>query len=171
MSFALSSFAPFYSDLNPFIDAKHAQFLNADMPLEITLRKDNDTDVHSVEDEQLIAYIPFTQSVKMHEIRIRAPQDGTQPSRVLIFLNKKNMSFNDVGYTTPTQAFTLSPEHWKNGVCTMLLKPVLFHNVQFLTIFVDDNVGHSDSTTITSMQFLGSTVGDMNVKALKKCVT
>eukprot|EP01096_Ripella_sp_DP13-Kostka_P000713 TRINITY_DN10828_c0_g1_i1.p1 TRINITY_DN10828_c0_g1~~TRINITY_DN10828_c0_g1_i1.p1 ORF type:complete len:177 (+),score=54.33 TRINITY_DN10828_c0_g1_i1:25-531(+) len=116
-------------------------------------------------DEQLLITIPFRQPSKLHSIAFSAPDDGSGPRTVKLFVNQNSMSFED-GARTPTQEIVLTPEQLKGEVIP--LRFVKFQNLSFLTLFVEDNQDGTETTTIQKIKLIGVTTKATNVSELKK---
>jgi thioredoxin len=115
-------------------------------------------------DEQLIMFISFSQSVRLHSLLVKASNRGMDraPKSVVVFLNQVSTpSFDDVERMNPVQMFSLTPDQL-TGDCPLPLTYVKFQNVQSVTLttkvmrmkrvwsicFVKDNQGDEDETCL-----------------------
>lgn len=105
--------------------------------------------VESDTDEQLMLFIPFQSTIKIHTIQFTScppkPDDEdddetpSRPRRINVYSNTPNiLSFDDE--RTPTQSIELKPEDWdeKTGTADVTMRFVKFQNVSSLTIFLVD---------------------------------
>lgn len=102
--------------------------------------------VESDTDEQLMLFIPFQSTVKIHTIQFTScppkPEDEdddetpSRPRKINVYPNTPNiLSFDDE--RMPTQSIELKPEDWdeKTGTVNVTMRFVKFQNVSSLTIF------------------------------------
>jgi len=110
-------------------------------------------------DEQLMLYIPFQATLKVHTIHITSlppkAEDGEQapmrPKTIQIYTNRANvLGFDEAEDVPAAQAITLKPRDWdeKTGTAKVELRFVKFQNVSSLVIFVVDGDGSSDSERV-----------------------
>ncbi|KAJ4744593.1 PITH domain-containing protein 1 [Rhynchospora pubera] len=158
-------------DLVDFVDWSGVECLNQSGSHSIAnalkqgYRDDDGLHLASDSDEQLLIYIPFTQMIKLHSIVIKGPEEEG-PKTVKLFSNKEHMGFSNVGDYPPSDTVVLSDEQLKGQ--PVILKYVKFQNVRSLTIFVEDNQGGDDVTTVHKIALFGTTVDTTNMKDLKK---
>ncbi|CAH2066693.1 unnamed protein product, partial [Iphiclides podalirius] len=94
--------------------------------------------VESDADEELLFNIPFTGNVKLKGIIIVSEDSDTHPSKLRLFKNKPNMSFDDVSLE-PDQSFELQKDY--EGVIEYTPKIVAFSSVSHLTMHFPANFG------------------------------
>ncbi|XP_057960427.1 PITH domain-containing protein At3g04780 [Malania oleifera] len=133
--------------------------------LQQTERENDDLNLESDADEQLLIYIPFTQVVKLHSILIKGPEDDG-PKNVKLFANREHMGFSNVNDFPPSDSIVLSQEDLKGKPINV--KFVKFQNVRSLTIFIEDNQSGSEITKVQKMELFGMTVETTDMKSLKK---
>ncbi|CUS12605.1 unnamed protein product [Tuber aestivum] len=186
-----------YSDVTDQVDLKQLDLLNANSefgaakiffdtraPSKSTAsskgkEKDSGTEaaaasrdwVESDTDEQLMLFIPFQSTVKIHTLQVTslapAPEspdydkDDDTPSRpktVKIWVNPPHtLSFED-GEGPATQEITLDPSDWdpKTGTVSIPLKYVKFQSVSTLNIFfVDVENEEAEKVRIDRLRVIG----------------
>mmetsp|Transcript_16370 Transcript_16370/g.18199 ORF Transcript_16370/g.18199 Transcript_16370/m.18199 type:complete len:232 (+) Transcript_16370:25-720(+) len=111
-------------------------------------------------DEQLLIKLPFSVPVNISKISAIGPEDS-RPLNVQLFVNKPNLTFDDVENCKPSQSLVLGEEKEHN------LNVAKFKNVQQITIFVVDNNGGSDQTIIESFDLIGTYGKGMNLSDLQ----
>lgn len=129
-------------------------------------RDDEGLCLESDADEQLLLYVPFNQVVKLHSLVIKGPGDAG-PKSVKLWSNRPSMGFSNTGDIPPSDSLQLTPEHLEQGK-PWNLKYVKFQNVRSLTIFFEDNRGGEETTKISKIAIIGSTVETTNMSELKK---
>ncbi|KAG0643202.1 putative thioredoxin [Tuber brumale] len=127
--------------------------------------------VESDTDEQLMLFIPFQSTVKIHTLQVTslapAPEhpdydkDSDTPSRpktIKIWVNPSHtLSFED-GESPATQEITLNPSDWdpKTGTVSVPLKYVKFQSVSTLNIFfVDVENEDAEKVRIDRLRIIG----------------
>ncbi len=119
-------------------------------------------------DGQLMLYIPFQSTLKVHGIHLTAMQAASEddedaplrPKTVRIIKNRAQIiDFSEAEDTPATQEVTLSPKDWdsKTGTAKIDLRFVNFQNVSSLIVFVVDNEQESDETRLDRVRVVGVT--------------
>lgn len=117
-------------------------------------------------DEQLIMSITFTQVVKIHSLKFKAPQTSG-PKTIKLFINQpRTLDFDMANSYTPVQEFLLEPENLDGN--PIFLRYVKFQNVQNLQVFVKDNISGSDVTRIDQFSIIGSPISTVNMSDFKR---
>lgn len=124
--------------------------------------------VESDVDEQLMLYIPFTSTVKVHTIQITSlPQksdddddDETplRPKTIHLYTNRQhNLGFEETEDIPATQTIELKPSDWdeKTGTAKLELRFVKFQNLYSLIMFVVDGEGEGERTRIDRIRIIG----------------
>ncbi|MCJ1340710.1 hypothetical protein MMC09_006006 [Bachmanniomyces sp. S44760] len=134
--------------------------------------------VESDTDEQLMMYIPFQSSLKVHTLHItslppKESDDDTpmRPKTVHIYSNRAHIvGFDEAENIPPTQAITLSPRDWdeKTGTAKIELRFVKFQNVTSLVLFVVDGEGDGEKTRIDRLRIMGETGEKRELGKLEK---
>jgi len=117
-------------------------------------------------DEQILLHIPFTQMVKLHSLHIAGPADGSAPKRVRIFVNRTSLGFSEAADEAATQDLELSEDDL-SGTNPLALKFVKFQNVRSITVFLENNQDDEDTTKLSKLVLMGSTVETTNMKEFK----
>lgn len=154
-------------DLNSFINKTECECLNEadDHPLAHCLTS-NGGYLESDCDEQLIISFGFNQSVKIHSIKVKAPNTNG-PKTLKLFINQPNtIDFDKADSMSPVQQIELSPTDLDGNALS--LRFVKFQNVQNLQIFVKDNQSGAETTRIDSLVLVGSPVTTTNMTDFKR---
>ncbi|GAA5958206.1 hypothetical protein JCM21900_000142, partial [Sporobolomyces salmonicolor] len=101
-------------------------------------------------DEQLILQIPFTGSVKLRTILVKAGPAGFTPDKMQVFANQQ-LDFDEATSTDVTQSFEVAVTR---EVVEYAVRPAKFPSVQSLTLFFPSNHGE-DTTRISFVGFKG----------------
>ncbi|OXU18787.1 thioredoxin-like protein 1 [Nasonia vitripennis] len=118
-------------------------------------------------DEQLIISITFTQAVKVHSLKIKAPADKG-PKNLKLFINQpRTIDFDMADSNTSVQDLTLSAKDIEEGN-PVQLRFVKFQNVQNLQIFIKDNQSGSETTQIDHLVIIGSPISTTNMGDFKR---
>merc|ERR1711924_393744 len=105
-------------NLLPWIDVDNVVGLNEDEPntakrvfRPYDLRLDDTQAVETTEgDPELIIKVPFTAPVKVMSLSVIGGDDGTAPTKVVLFINREDLDFQSVGDVEPTQEVDLVPD-------------------------------------------------------------
>jgi hypothetical protein len=154
-------------DLASFIDKTKTECLNeVDGTLECAL-DDVPGELKSDCDEQLLIQTAFIQPVKLHSLQFGAGGDIEQaPKTVRLFVNVTNpLDFDDAENAPATQELELECAHYGKPIPLRFVK---FQNVQNLTIFIKDNLGDKDVTSLSRLQFIGQTMSQTNMSEFKR---
>ncbi|KOC61011.1 Thioredoxin-like protein 1 [Habropoda laboriosa] len=157
-----------HMDLAAFITEAHCECLNeSDEHNFLQCLTAGDGYLESDCDEQLILSIVFTQTVKLHSIKIKAPKDKG-PKNIKLFINQpRTIDFDMADSNTSIQDLTLSPKDIEEGN-PIALRYVKFQNVQNLQIFVKDNQTGSETTRIDNVAVFGSLISTTNMGEFKR---
>jgi hypothetical protein len=123
--------------------------------------------IESDTDEQLMLYIPFMSTLKVHTLQITSmPPTPTEdneeppmrPKTINIYSNRAHvLGFNEAEDIPAVQSITLGPRDWdeKTGTAKMELRFVKFQNVTSLVLFVVDGDGESEKVRIDRIRVIG----------------
>ncbi|KAI0049010.1 DUF1000-domain-containing protein [Auriscalpium vulgare] len=114
-------------------------------------RLDEQVYLESDADDQLILRIPFTGSVKLRSLLLKAGPGDQTPAKVTLFANADNLDFSDTTEKEPTQEFVVAQGR---EVGEYALKPAKFPNVSSVTLFIPASQG-ADITRIYYVGFVG----------------
>lgn len=157
-------------DLAPFINKSGCECLNEsdDHPIAHCLDNSKQTFLESDCDEQLIMTFAFSQPIKLHSMKIRAPE-GYGPKTLKLFTNlTSSLDFDKAESSDGVQRIDLEPEDLKDDAKPIQLKYVKFQNVNSLTIFIKDNQSGKDVTRISQLLLIGSPVAATNMSEFKR---
>lgn len=159
---------PGHMDLLTFINKSECECLNEsdDHTFPNCLTTGNDF-LESDCDEQLIMSIAFNQSIKLHSMKVTAPE-GDGPKVLKIFSNQpRTLDFDQADSMEPVQLLELQEQDVKEGT-VIPLRFVKFQNVHNLQIFVKNNQGGKDTTRIDHLCLIGSPVNTTNMGEFKR---
>jgi hypothetical protein len=124
--------------------------------------------VESDTDAQLMLFLPFQSSVKIHSIHITSFAPRTEdddddeiparPRRVELYINRShNLGFEEAEDTPETQSIEIKPSDWneKTKTATIETRFVKFQNVTSLVLFVVDAEGEAEKTRIDRVRIIG----------------
>lgn len=157
-------------ELTSFITKSGCECLNEsdDHPLAHALDANKGTYLESDCDEQLIFTLAFSQPIKLHSIKIRAPEEYGPKILKFFFNQPSSLDFDKAESAEPAQLIELSPEDLAEDAKPVQLKYVKFQNVNSLTIFVKDNQTGKDTTRISQLLLIGSPVAATNMNEFKR---
>lgn len=123
--------------------------------------------MQSDSDEQLMIYIPFQSTVKIHSIHLTSLPDNTdddespsRPKLIKLFTNKPHiLGFDEADGAPATQEVTLSENDWnsKTGTAKIDLRIVKFQNVSSLVMFVVESEGDNEKVRLDRIRIIGET--------------
>jgi len=144
-------------DLLPMLQKKGCECMNQKKSHPYTNALHNSTEESYMEsdvDEQILLHLEFSQSVKIHSLRIKAPVE-LGPKTIKLFINQPYaLDFDSAVDNAPMQEITLAEKHMKGEL--VKLKFAKFQNVHNMTIFFKDNQCNDEVTRINYLQVIGS---------------
>jgi len=142
-------------NLFPYIDRDNVIALNSSGGGSEVIKpwdkRNNDVFLESDSDDQLILRIPFTGSVKLRALILKAGPTDQTPDKVALFANQQSLDFNDVADKTPTQEFDVAQSE---DACEYAVKAAKFSNLSSLTVFFPSSQG-ANTTRIYYIGLLG----------------
>jgi len=142
-------------NLYPKIDVANVQVLNSEHPAPRAIKpwseRMNELYIESDADDQLLIRVPFTGSVKLKSILLRAGPEDQTPSKICIFANADQLDFDDASRIPPVQEFEVVES---SEIGEYAVKQAKFPNVRSLTVFVPSSQG-ADETRIMYLGFTG----------------
>ncbi|OJD14753.1 thioredoxin [Emergomyces pasteurianus Ep9510] len=125
--------------------------------------------VESDTDEQLMLYIPFQSSIKIHSLQITslAPRGGDgdadddvpmRPKTLKLYTNRTHIiGFEDADDETPTQEVELKPQDWdeKTKTATVELRFVKFQRITSLVVYFVDGDGDGERIRVDRVRIFG----------------
>ncbi|KAH6629827.1 PITH domain-containing protein [Boeremia exigua] len=184
-----------YTDVTESVDVRGLDLLNADSdfagvrtlfentkPSSLSKGKasaDTKDWVESDVDNQLMLYVPFTSTLKVHTIHITSnpPVDEdddevpVRPKTISIWTNRQhNLGFEEAEDIPATQTIELKESDWdkETGTAKLELRFVKFQNVYSLVLFVQDGDGDSEKTRIDRIHFIGESGEKRDMGKLEK---
>jgi hypothetical protein len=184
-----------YTDVTESVDVRGLDLLNSDsdfggvrtlfetsQPSTLSKGKGPETKdwVESDVDNQLMLYVPFTSTLKVHTIQITScrPADAddddeapVRPKTIHVWTNRQhNLGFEEAEDIPATQVIELKPSDWDEVTATakLELRFVKFQNVYSLVLFVQDGEGDSEKTRIDRIRFVGESGEKRDMGKLEK---
>ncbi|XTI92492.1 DUF1000-domain-containing protein [Cenococcum geophilum] len=123
--------------------------------------------VESDVDEQLMLYIPFKSTLKVHTVQLtslppKSDDDDDEipmrPKTIQLYTNRAhNLGFEEAEDIPATQTITLKPEDWdeKTGTAKLELRFVKFQNITSLVIFAVDGDGEGEKVRLDRVRIIG----------------
>ncbi|KAF8581067.1 DUF1000-domain-containing protein [Ramaria rubella] len=143
-------------NLYSYIDHPNVHILNAVEDAKVlkpwNQRLDETIYLESDADDQVIIRVPFTGSVKLRSVLLKAGPGDHTPSKVALFANEDALDFSDVSDRNPTQELAVAQSR---EVGDYAVKPAKFSNVSSITLFFPGSQG-ADTIQIYYVGFLGS---------------
>ncbi|KAF8518475.1 galactose-binding domain-like protein [Gautieria morchelliformis] len=143
-------------NLYSYIDHPNVRILNAADDAKVLKpwdqRLDESVYLQSDADDQLIIRVPFTGSVKLRSVLIKAGPGGQTPSKVALFANEDTLDFNDVADRKATHEFAIVQSR---EIGDYAVKPARFSNLSSVTLFFSASQG-AETIQIYYLGFLGS---------------
>lgn len=137
--------------------------------------------VKSDTDEQLMLYIPFQSTVKIHSLQITslpmasgdADDDEVpmRPKQLKLYTNRAhNLGFEEADDMTATQEIELNVKDWdaETGTAKVDLRFVKFQNVTSLVVFLVKGDGDGERTRLDRIRFVGETGQKRDLGKLEK---
>ena len=135
--------------------------------------------IESDTDEQLMLFIPFQASLKLHSLHITSlpPTDDEddeapmRPKTLKLYSNRATvLGFDEADDHPCTQEITLQPSDWdsKTGTVVVALKFVKFQNISSLVVFVVDGEGEGEKVRIDRLRMIGETGESRKMGKLEK---
>ncbi|KAI9885426.1 MAG: Aminopeptidase 2 mitochondrial [Watsoniomyces obsoletus] len=149
--------------------------------------------VESDTDQQMMLFMPFTSSLKVHSLHLtslpprRATSSGeeerseenvdqstlpTRPKTVNVYSNRAHvLGFEEAEDIPATQSITLSPQDWdeKTGTAKVELRYVKFQNVTSLVVFVvDGEDDDAEKVRLDRVRIVGEAGKERNMGKLEK---
>lgn len=136
--------------------------------------------VESDTDEQLMLFIPFRATLKIHTLQITSlPQtklstqedEPMRPKTIRLYSNRAHvLGFEEAEDLQATQQIVLGPGEWdeKTGTARIELRFVKFQNVTSLVLFVVDGDGETDKVRVDRLRIIGETGEKRELGKLEK---
>ena len=137
--------------------------------------------VESDTDEQLMLFLPFQSSLKIHSLHItslmpeseskEAEEEIMRPKTIHLYSNRAHtLGFDEAESVPATQSVTLRPSDWdaKTGTAKVELRFVKFQNVTSLVVFVGEGEGDGERTRVDRIRVVGETGEKREMGKLEK---
>jgi hypothetical protein len=122
--------------------------------------------VESGADDQLLLFIPFHSTVKLHTIQITSlpPTESDEeppmrPASIKLFTNRPHsLDFSEADDTSPEQEIEISQRDWNSdGTANLSLRFVKFQNISSLIIYVVRGDGDGTRVRLDRIRLIGET--------------
>ncbi|KAG6040026.1 hypothetical protein E4U41_001646 [Claviceps citrina] len=179
-----------YGDITDQIETRNCELLNAEEdagPVRVLFesskpealnkgKKGSVKDfVQSGADDQLLLFVPFQGSVKLHTLQITSvPEAGqdtvSRPEVLHLYINRpQNMDFSEADDTEPTQVITLTPEDWNSeGTANVSLRFVKFQKTTTLILYVQKGADGAEAVRLDRIKFIGEAGTKREMGTLQK---
>ncbi|KAG6002402.1 hypothetical protein E4U43_001122 [Claviceps pusilla] len=178
-----------YGDITDQIETRNCELLNAEegagsvavlfessKPNALTKGESSAKDyVQSGADDQLLLFVPFQGSVKLHTLQITSlPEAGqdeiSRPEVLHLYINRpQNMDFNEADDEEPTQIITLAPEDWNSeGTANINLRFVKFQKTTTLILYVQKGTDGADAVRLDRIRLIGDAGTKREMGTLQK---
>lgn len=132
--------------------------------------------IESDTDEQLMLYIPFQSTIKLHTLQITSvsqpdDEDVVRPKTVHLYANRSHvLGFDEADDTPATQTLTIAEKDWdaKTHTAKVELRFVKFQNISSLTIFVADGDGDGEKMRVDRVRLFGESGEKRSMGKLEK---
>ncbi|KAK8158947.1 putative thioredoxin [Phyllosticta citrichinensis] len=135
--------------------------------------------VESDTDEQLMLFIPFQSTLKLHTIHLTSipgtsEDDDEAPMRprtIKLFTNRAhNLGFEEADDIPVTQQVTIKPEDWdaQTGTAKLELRFVKFQNITSVVMFVVDGEGDGEKVRLDRIRLIGESGEKRDMGKLEK---
>jgi len=169
-----------YTDITPSVDVRGLDLLNNDSDFSGARALFADSApgaagaaakdwVESDTDAQLMLYVPFQATLKIHTLHLTslpgADGSSSRPRTIHLYTNRAHvLGFEEAEATAATQTVRLAPADWDaaSGTASVELRFVKFQNVSSLVLFVADAEEGADGeeaerTRLDRVRFVGDT--------------
>ncbi|KAK0392493.1 hypothetical protein NLU13_1988 [Sarocladium strictum] len=179
-----------YSDITDEVEIRNCELLNADEdagPVKVLFESSKPSAldksaeqkkdyVQSGADDQLLLFIPFQATIKLHTLQITSlpPADDedapSRPSEIHLYINRpQNMDFSEADDTDPTQAITLTDKDWNaEGTANIPLRFVKFQKTTTLIVYVQKGDGEAETVRLDRIKLIGEAGSKREMGKLQK---
>ncbi|KAK6436720.1 Thioredoxin-like protein 1 [Oleoguttula sp. CCFEE 5521] len=134
--------------------------------------------IESDTDEQLMLYMPFQSTMKLHSLHITSlpspSEDEDAPSRpktLQLYTNRSHvLGFDEAEDAPVTQRIELDEDSWdaQTGTAKIELRFVKFQNISSLVVFVVESEGDSEKTRVDRIRLVGESGEKKSMGKLEK---
>ncbi|KAL4913210.1 DUF1000-domain-containing protein [Aspergillus aurantiobrunneus] len=135
--------------------------------------------VESDTDEQLMLFIPFRSTLKVHSLHITSlpPSEGDddevpmRPKTIHLYTNRSHvLGFDEAEDIPPVQTVTIESGDWdpKTGTAKIDLRFVKFQSVMSLNVFIVDGDGDGEKTRVDRIRIFGEAGEKRDMGKLEK---
>lgn len=136
--------------------------------------------IESDTDEQLMLFMPFQATLKVHTIQLTSFPSKTsddsdeipmRPKTIKLYTNRAhNLGFDEADDVPPTQMIELGEKDWddKTGTAKLELRFVKFQNVTSIVMFVVDGDGDGEKVRLDRIRIIGESGVKRDMGKLEK---
>ncbi|KAL4785109.1 PITH domain-containing protein [Aspergillus varians] len=117
-------------------------------------RQDDQPELESDADEQLLMYIPFTGQVKVHSVLIYTAPTPSAPKTVKLFKNRDDLDFSTASELKPTQTIEVPQPIPGTDVFELPLNRAHWNATTSVTLFFEDNWSDGEEE-VTKVGYIG----------------
>jgi len=114
-------------------------------------RLNEEPELSSDVDEQLLMHVPFTAQIRLHSILVRTSTSDSAPQTLKLYVNCDDLDFSVASSLEPTQKLDLAQS---NDIQEIPVKRALFNTVRSLNLFFEDNWGQGEED-VTRISYIG----------------
>ncbi|KAL1999905.1 hypothetical protein VTN02DRAFT_3819 [Thermoascus thermophilus] len=120
-------------------------------------RLNDQPELESDADEQLLMYIPFAGQVKLHSLMLYTAPTPSAPKTLKLFKNRADLDFSTASDLTPTQTIEVPQPQPGQDVFELPLNRAHWNTTTSITLFFEDNWsgGEEDVTKVGYVGFKG----------------
>lgn len=180
-----------YKDVTDQVDVRGLDLLNADSgfgtardlfesgsPASLDEKnKDKKDWVESDTDEQLMLFIPFQSTLRVHSLHLTSiptkddEEAAMRPKTIRLYKNRAHtLGFDEADDIEATQVVELQSSDWdeETGTIKIELRFVKFQNLTSLVLFVVDGEGDADKTRLDRIRIIGDSGEKRDMGKLEK---
>ncbi|KAJ5489639.1 hypothetical protein N7539_004529 [Penicillium diatomitis] len=117
-------------------------------------RLNDQPELESDADEQLLMHIPFTGQVKLHSILIYTAPTPAAPKTLKLFKNRDDLDFSTASDLSPTQTIEVPQPVAGEDVFELPLNRAHWNTTTSITVFVEENWSDGDED-VTKVGYVG----------------
>jgi len=114
-------------------------------------RLDDEPELESDADEQLLMHVPFTGQIKLHALLIRTSNSVSAPKNLKLYRNRDDLDFSTASDLQPVQKIDLPQT---SDVAEVPLNRAHWNMTTSITLFFEDNYGYGEED-VTRIGYLG----------------
>lgn len=155
-------------ELSQFMVEKTCLNEAEDHPMKWVFEDNEELFLESDCDPELLLTFNFSQMIKLHSIKIKAPDDGSGPKSMKLFINQPSMmDFDGARDGNALQEIEFTKDDIVEGNIVPL-KYVKLQAVNNITLFIADNQNDEETTKVANLVLYGKPVNTTNMKDFQR---